>query len=384
MNNFYFYVPTKIIFGQKMVENISKEIPQNSKLLILYGTGSIKRYGIYDDVLKAINDYEYYEFGGIEPNPDYEVCLSAIEYVKNKNIDFLLAVGGGSVIDATKFIALASRSNLENPWNFMLGDRYFHLDSLPFGCIQTVPASGTEMNNAFVISNRKRKEKMVGSSFLTYPKFSILDPTYLFSLSNSQLINSIIDIYVHVVEQYITYIHGSLLHDYQAEAFLKALIEIAPKILKNKTYEHLSNLLWLSSQVSSGILSRGVPVDWSTHSIGHQITVETGLDHAKTLAIILFGVWEFELKRKEEKLSLYARHVWGIEKSQKENALFAIEKTESFFRELGMKTRFSEYDIDAQVLASKVAEYFHIKKIKIGEYKDIDHEKIEKIIKGRQ
>lgn len=383
MNNFYYYNPTKIIFGKGMLQNIKREIPQKSKVLIIYGMGSIKKNGLYDELIEVLKDYEYFEYSGIKPNPEYLECLKVVEYIKENEIDYLLAVGGGSVIDATKFIALVANSDILEPWDFMIGKEKSPTSALPYGCIQTLPATGSEMNNAFVINNKNRNEKIVSSSFFTYPKFSVLNPSYLSTLPKEQLINAIIDSYVHILEQYVTSFSINILQSYQCEAFLKTILELSKDILDNKNEENLSMLMWSSAQISSGLLNRGVPCDWATHEIGHQITVRTGLDHAKTLAIILFGVWEYEIDKREKKLSLYGKNIFNLVGNKREIAENAIKKTENFFNSLGMKTRFHEHQVDISLIAKDIGDYFTNNNILIGDDKSIDGDKIAQILLSR-
>lgn len=383
MNNFYFYNPTKIIFGENILSNITKEISIEKRILIVYGKTSIKQNGIYNRIKEVLKNYITFEFQGIEANPEYEKCLEAVSLIKKNNIDFLLAVGGGSVIDAVKFISLASCYEGISPWEFMIDKSKIPSKSIKYGVVLTLSATGSEMNNSFVISNKKTSEKLVSSAFSTYPIFSLMDPNNMKSLPKEQLINGIVDTYVHILEQYITREHDGIVQDFMAEAYLKTLLKISPEILETRDNNLYKNFMWLSAQVQSGLLNRGIPIDWSTHEIAHQITALTNLDHAKTLAIVIFGVWENQFQYKMDKLAHYAREVFNCNLEKKEAAKLAIKKTEQFFLDLGLKTKFSDYKLDGLLLSEKISYYFKEKNILLGENQSIDYRNIKSILISR-
>lgn len=386
MNNFYYYNPTKIIFGKGMIENIVREIPKHKKILIIHGVSSIKKNGVYNTLREVLKTYQVYEFGGVGPNPDCDTAAEIVNVIRDKNIDFLLAVGGGSVIDMTKFVSLAANYPEENnPWDFLKDKSKTPSNSIEFGVILTIPATGSEMNNAFVISNKKTCEKLVASAYTTYPEFSVLDPSFALSLSRQQMLNGIIDTYIHILEQYMTCLHDGFVQDSQSEAFLKTIISIAPKLLdKSRRYEDLATFTWVAAQVSSGILCRGVPVDWSSHEISHQITAITNLDHAKALALVLFGVWENQFESKKEKLAKYSKNVLDYEGADpKESAQFAISETQNLFKNWGMDTKLSDYDISCTNLIGSVIDYFKKNRAILGENNSITYKNIEKILQSR-
>jgi NADP-dependent alcohol dehydrogenase len=383
MNNFYYYNPTKIIFGQKMIQNINKEISINKKIIILYGNGSVKKNSSYNDLIDALSGYDIIEYSGIVPNPDSVQCMEVIQLIKKHKIDYIIALGGGSIIDAAKFISLGVFYDGDS-WEFIKDPSKMPKKSLDLGVVLTIPATGSEMNNAFVISNKKNNEKLIGSAFSTYPKFSIIDPSYMITLSQDHITNGLIDTYVHILEQYLTYNHNGIAQDYQAEAFLQSLIVISDNLFKEESYHDKSAFMWISAQVSSGILCRGVPTDWSTHLIGHQITALTNLDHAKTLSIILFGVWKYQFLLKKEKLVRYAQNVLKLNAEDDTTlALLAIEETEKLFQKWGAYTKLGDYNLDGESLSQEVSNYFQENNLLIGEQQNIDYNGVKEIIKSR-
>ena len=384
MKNFYCYNPTKIIFGRKMIQHIGREIPKDCTLLMVYGKNSIKQNGVYDQVVAALQGYKLLEYSGIEPNPEYETCLDVVRFARNEKADFLLAVGGGSVIDAAKFVSLALFAE-DDPWGFLIGKQPYPARALPLGCIQTMPGTGSEMNNSFVVSRRATGDKLVGSSLWTYPKFSVLDPETTFSLSPKQMANGIVDMLVHVLEQYVTSPSGDFLQERQSEGLLMAIIEGGHKWLEAPAdYDVRANLMWCAAQSLNGNLSRGVPCDWATHGIGHAITAHYHLTHAETLAVILGGVWREQRTPKMAKLVQYGRRVWGLAGSEDYVADQAIARTEAFIEKLGLATRLSAYGLDAAEVADKVAAGFRASGVQLGEQADLGHERIKKIILSRQ
>lgn len=384
MNNFNFKNPTRIIFGKGTICKLSKQIPKKSKILLTYGGGSIKNNGVYDQVMEALKKHEVIEFGGIEPNPDYATLMKAVKLVRKKKIDFLLAVGGGSVIDGTKFIAIATPYTGDDPWDLLLkGEADTVKKSLPLGTVLTLPATGSEMNKNSVISNRAREEKLAFGNPVVYPKFSILDPEVTYSLPAKQVRNGIVDAYVHVMEQYLTYPVGAIVQDRQAEALLMALIELAPKAMQTPPdYEGRANYMWAATNALNHLISQGVPGDWATHDIGHEITAFYGLDHAETLALILPYIMWYKQDKKKAKLLQYATRVFGL-KTQKHSERInqAIEKTASFFHSLGMPTTLSAYGIDPDEAAEKVKARFEARGSKLGEHQDIGPEDIAAILR---
>lgn len=359
MNNFEFKNPTKIIFGKDKIANLAKEIPANAKILMLYGGGSIKSNGIYDQAKNALSAFEVVEFGGIPANPEYAVLLEALQIIKTQKITFLLAIGGGSVIDGTKFLSAAAAYEGETPWKILTGGKPI-LKGMPFGAVLTLPATGSEMNSGFVLTRKETKEKLASGGPALYPQFSILDPQVVSSIPEKQIANGLADAFTHVLEQYMTYPSDSLLQDRFAESILQTLVEVAPAILKNASdYNAASNFMWSCTMALNGLIGQGVPQDWAVHMMGHELTALFGIDHARTLAIIAPSHYRYNIETKKDKLAQYAERVWGVtEGTTEEKAKAGIDKTEDFFHSLGIKTKLSEYTSDYSGTAEIVSKRF--------------------------
>lgn len=379
MNNFIYHNPVKIVFGKGEIARLSELIPSDKKILMTYGGGSIKKNGVYDQVKSALKGRQMLEFGGIEPNPRYETLMKAVDVCRKENVDFLLSVGGGSVLDGTKFIALAVKYKNGDPWDILAKHAPAN-EALPIGCVLTLPATGSEMNMFSVISRDSTQEKLAFANPLVYPKFSILDPETTFTLDAEQTANGIVDAYAHVMEQYMTYPVYAPLQDRQAEAILMTLIEEGPKVLQNpKDYNVRAAIMWCATQALNGLIACGVPQDWTTHMIGHELTAFYGLAHARTLAIVMPGVLRHQINNKKEKLLQYGQRIWGISPTESNAAEKAIEKTESFFRSLGFKTKLSENGIGKEKF-EEIAGRFRTRGMKLGERQNIGPEQVIEIL----
>jgi len=384
MNNFVFYNHTKVLFGKGQIAGISDEIPADARVLLLYGGGSIKNNGVYDQVIDALEGFEYVEFGGIEPNPSYETCMKALEVVDENDIDYLLAVGGGSVVDAAKFIAAACFFEGEDPWDILAHSEEV-LEALPIGVVLTLPATGTEMNGNSVISRLEFREKLSFGSPEVLPQFAILDPLVIESLPERQIGNGVVDAFVHVMEQYLTYPVNAKIQDRFAESILLTLIEEGPKVLKNPAdYDAGANFMWAATMALNGLIKCGVPEDWTSHMIGHEITALHGVDHARTLAIVLPGVMNVMRDSKKEKIIQYGERIWGIEGENEQDAIDqAIAKTVEFFESLGLKTRLRDYKIPTPTIEEIVERMEERGCVQIGENKLVGIDEIRKILKDR-
>lgn len=368
MNKFEYYNPTRIIFGQQTIAELNDHIPAKAKVLMCYGGGSIKTNGVYEQVLSALGERRIIEFGGIEPNPDYETLLKAIILGRNEKIDFILAVGGGSVIDGAKLIAAGIPYQGDDVWEIVVGGSDKLNAVLPLGTVLTLPATGSEMNGNSVISRRATREKRAFASELVFPKFSIMDPTTTFSLPQNQVRNGIVDAYVHVIEQYVTYPVNSPLQDRQAEGILLTLQEIGEKALETPPdYDARANLMWAATNALNKLICQGVPEDWTTHSIGHELTAFYGLAHAESLAVVLPYLLWVKRDRKKDKLIQFGRRVWGLSGSGEGTISQAIEEMSRFFNRLGMPTRLTFYNIDPDEAAKKVQERFEARGSVFGE-----------------
>lgn len=384
MLNFELYNPTNLVFGKGQIAKISELIPKDAKVLITYGGGSIFKNGVYDQVSKALQGFEVTEFGGIEPNPRYETLMKAVEIIREKKLDFILAVGGGSVIDGTKFISAAVKFE-GNPME-ILHKRLLIKDVnqvVPFATVLTLPATASEMNSGAVITINETQEKLSFGGSALFPKFSICDPEVVASLPKRQIQNGIVDAFTHVFEQYLTYPHDALLQDRISEGILQTLVEIGPKVVENPTdYKLASNYMWSCTMALNGLIQKGVPTDWATHMIGHELTALFEIDHARTLAIIGPNLYRVMFETKKEKLAQYGKRVWNIQEGSVEDmANEAIEKTVEFFHTMGMQTKLSEYTPDYQQTADFVVKRFDERGWKaMGEKQNITLEKVKAIV----
>lgn len=356
MKNFDFYNPVKIVFGKDRIGELNKLVPQDAKVLVLYGGGSVKKYGTLDQVLAALGQRSVKQFEGIEPNPQYETLMKAVAFIKQEGIDFLLAVGGGSVIDGTKFIALAHSYEGDPTEILRVGGKKPGpmRQALPLGTVLTLPATGSEMNSGGVITYHHGKYPF--GSPLAFPKFSIVDPTVTYSLPPRQVANGVVDTFVHIMEQYATYPAEGRFQDRTSEGVLRTMIEIGRKTIDDSTdYDLRANLVWCASMGLNGLVATGVPQDWSTHMLGHELTAMFGIDHGQSLAILLPHVLNNLREQKREKLLQYADRVWDIREGSEEGRIdLAIQKTKDFFESLGIKTKLSDYGVTADKIEDLV------------------------------
>ncbi len=384
MENFSFINPVKIIFGKDTIKDLSQEIPADSKVLIIYGGGSIKSNGVYDQVVKALSSFEWFEYSGIEANPHYETCMKVVSYINEKKINYLLAVGGGSVVDATKFIAAAACFEGNDPWD-ILSKRAKINKALPFGVVLTLSATGSEMNAGAVITKVATQDKLAFGSAYTYPKFSILDPEVTYSLPPRQVSNGVADAFVHVIEQYLTYPVHAMIQDKFAESILTTLVTEGPKALETpKDYDVRANLMWASTWALNGWIGCGVPEDWATHQIGHELTALYGLDHAQTLAIVLPGVMTILKEQKAEKILQLGQQVFGIYNnlSREERLDNTIKAVENFFEEIQIKTHLSDYGLNKESI-DKVCSKLQGRGWTLGEKSNITPEVVREILMSR-
>lgn len=382
MNNFNFFNPTRIVFGEGQIAEIDKLVPASARVMVLYGGESARKHGTIADVLAALGGRHIVEFGGIEANPSYSTLMKAVQQIRDKHIDYLLAVGGGSVIDGTKFVAAAVNCD-GDPWQEILVEGAKNITSaLPFGSILTLPATGSEMNANSVVTRYETHEKLAFSSPLVYPEFSVLDPTKAYTLPPRQLANGVVDAYTHVMEQYLTYPVDAKVQDRFAEGLLLTLIEIGPSLLKNPTdYSLQSNFMWTATLALNGLIGAGVPQDWATHMLGHELTALHGLDHAQTLAIILPSMMQEQRDAKHDKLLQYAERVWGITEGDDEARIdLAISRTREFFEQMGVKTRLGDYQITAEAIPAMISQLAEHGLNQLGEHGDVDLDKSRRVL----
>lgn len=375
MLNFEFHNPTRIVFGQGKVADLARLVPPQARVLVLYGGESARRTGTLGEVRAALGERSVSEFGGIEPNPSYETLMRAVEQVRAEHIDYLLAVGGGSVIDGTKFVAAAACFDGE-PWDILLQRGRNVQRALPLASVLTLPATGSEMNNGGVVTRKATQAKLSFSSVHCFPQFSVLDPTKTYTLPPAQIANGLVDAYVHVMEQYLTYPVQARPQDRFAEGLLQTLVEIAPGALAEPPdYHHRANLMWTATLALNGLIGAGVPQDWATHMIGHELTALYGIDHARTLAIVLPSLLQSQRAAKREKLLQYAERVWHVGGGTEEERIdAAIAHTRAFFESVGIPTRLSAYGLGREAVDAVVAQLTAHGMLKLGEHRSITPE----------
>ena len=381
MDNFTYHNPTRIHFGRGQIAKVGQELPLNARVLLLAGSGSIKRNGVYDQVRAALGARTVFEFFGVEANPDFDTLMQAVELCRRERIDWILAVGGGSVLDGAKFVAAAVPFD-GDPWDILAKNAEVK-KALPLGAVLTLPATGSESNTAAVISRRALKEKLAFLSPLVFPKFSVLDPEATFSLPARQVANGIGDAFCHVMEQYLTYPAGAALQDRFAESILRVLIEEGPKTLANpRDYASRANLVWAATWALNTAIGMGVPQDWASHMIGHELTALHGIDHARTLAVVLPSLMQVQRAGKREKLLQYADRVWDLREGTEDARIdAAIAATRRFYESLGFATHLTDYGVTADT-AAEVARRLDAKGMaKLGERGDITPAVVERILR---
>lgn len=382
MENFDYHCPTRVVFGKGRISELASLAPSDVPILMTYGGGSIKRNGVYEQVKSALDARDVVEFGGIEPNPRYEALMKAVEQVRATDAQFLLAVGGGSVLDGTKFIAAAARYTGSDPWDILAGQGEV-TSAVPMGSVLTLPATGSEMNPVAVISRESTQEKLAFVSEHVAPRFAVLDPEATYSLPKEQIRNGIVDAFIHVTEQYLTFPVNAALQDRQAEAILLTLIDEGPKTLAEpRDYDARANLVWCATQALNGLIGCGVPKDFATHMIGHELTAFYGIAHAESLAALLPALLRHQKEVKRGKLLQFAKRVWGVTADPEDEAIeLGIRRTEEFFHSLGMPTRPSDFGISGEEAAGRVRERFAERGTKIGENATIGPDEAAQILR---
>lgn len=382
MDNFEFFNPTKILFGKGKIAAIANEIPAGAKVLLTAGGGSIKVNGVYDQTIKALEKRSLIEFWGIEPNPEYATLMKAVELGRREKVDFILAVGGGSVLDGSKFIAAAIPFAGE-PWDFVNKGAPIS-SATPLGSILTLPATGSESNTFAVISRRETGEKLAFGSVHVYPQFAVLDPETTFSLPPRQVANGVVDAFCHVCEQYMTFPSEAHIQDRFAESILKTLIDVGPRTLANPTnYDDRATFVWSATLALNGLIGAGVSQDWATHMIGHELTALYEIDHARTLAVVMPHLFRVQSAQKGAKLLQFADRVWGVSSgTNQERVEAAIRKTEEFFEAMGLPTRLSRYENVKAETPELVAQKLQSRGFaKLGEKGEVGPEQVVEILK---
>lgn len=384
MDNFVFHNPVKVIFGKGEIAALGQEIPQGSRVLFTYGGGSIKANGVHAQVVAALTKagLEFREFGGIEPNPRYETLMKAVALARAEKLDYVLAVGGGSVVDGSKLVA-AAIDFAGDPWDIVCRE-VAPTNAMPLGVVLTLPATGSEMNFYSVISRDETGEKLGWSHPSVMPRFSILDPETTFSLPIHQVGNGIVDAFAHVLEQYLTYPADAPLQDRLAEAVLSTLVEIAPAAMQDQPdYQARGNLMWCATMALNGLIGQGVPQDWATHMIGHELTVLTGIDHARTLAAVWPGVVAVKRPEKRAKLLQYAARIWNLTEGDEDARIdAAIAKTRAFFESVGVPTGLGGYNLGADIPVAIAQRLSGRGGLPLGERADIDADAVRRILQA--
>ena len=380
MLNFIYKNQTEILFGKGQMSEITSRLPENAKVLLLFGGGSIKKNGVYDQAMSALADVDVIEFGGVEPNPTYETLMQAVTTAKEQNVNFILAVGGGSVIDGAKFVAAAYNFAGE-PWDILVKGAEFS-NPLPIGAVLTLPATGSESNGNSVVTKKETSQKRAFSSPSVQPVFAVLDPEYTFSLPERQVSNGVVDAFVHVIEQYLTYPVNAPLQDRFAEGILQTLISEGPKALSEpQNYDVRANVMWSATMALNGLIGQGVPQDWSTHMIGHELTALYNLDHAQTLAIVLPALMHVQKEQKSIKIQQLGERVFGFNyNDEAEQIDKTIKAVQDFFEAMAVKTRLADYDLDEQAIDAVVKNLEKNEITTLGEHGDIDLAKVKQIL----
>ncbi|MED5512938.1 NADH-dependent alcohol dehydrogenase [Pseudoalteromonas sp. S2721] len=380
MLNFIYKNQTEILFGKGQMSEITSRLPENAKVLLLFGGGSIKKNGVYGQAMSALADVDVIEFGGVEPNPTYETLMQAVATAKEHNVNFILAVGGGSVIDGAKFVAAAYNFAGE-PWDILVKGAEFS-NPLPIGAVLTLPATGSESNGNSVVTKKETSQKRAFSSPSVQPVFAVLDPEYTFSLPERQVSNGVVDAFVHVIEQYLTYPVNAPLQDRFAEGILQTLISEGPKALSEpQNYDVRANVMWSATMALNGLIGQGVPQDWSTHMIGHELTALYNLDHAQTLAIVLPALMHVQKEQKSIKIQQLGERVFGFNYSDEAEQIDkTIKAVQDFFEAMAVKTRLADYDLDEQAIDAVVNNLEKNELTTLGEHGDIDLAKVKQIL----
>ena len=373
---FSYHNPTQIHFGPNSFAKLGELIPRDAKVMLLYGGGSIKQNGIYDQVTQALADHTVVEFGGVEPNPTLETLTAAVNRIKEQKIEFILGVGGGSVADGAKFIACAALYEGDG-WDIVSG-KFVPTEALPVGVVLTLPATGSESNAGAVVTRKATHEKRVFFVPPARPRFAILNPEVMSSLPDRQLENGVVDAFVHVCEQYITYPVGALVQDGYAEAVIKSLKALADTFEQRHEISWQQNMMWSANQALCGVIGLGVPVDWATHRMAVELTALYGIDHGRTLSIIQPWLLRETIEAKRAKLEQMGRNVFGLSQPSAEDTIAAIE---AFYHSLRMPVHLSDTDVADPEAASKVMQALREHgNATLGGHAELDDAKTERII----
>ncbi|ELS0750492.1 iron-containing alcohol dehydrogenase [Vibrio vulnificus] len=370
--------PTQIFFGQGQIQAIKSAVPSDQKILVIYGGGSIKRNGVYDQIVSALEGYNWLEFSGVEANPTKETLDKAVAIVKEQEIDFILAVGGGSVIDGSKYVA-ASAHYQGDGWDILVG-KHQVTSATPLGAVLTLPATGSESNSGAVITKAETQDKLAFLSPYVQPKFAVMDPDVMKTLPEKQLLNGIVDAWVHVCEQYITRPAGAMVQDAYAEALLKTLKKLGDRFAERDSDEWRANLMWAANQALNGLIGSGVPQDWATHMVGHELTALWGVDHARSLAIVQPSLLRNQIEYKRAKLEQMGREVFGLENGE-QLAERTIDAIEAFYHSLDVSTKLTEHkENKEEAIEAVVTQLTNHGMVALTENQSVTPEQVRKIL----
>jgi len=381
MKNFTYDNTTRIHFGRGMIAEIAKEIPLDAKVLVTYGGGSIKKNGVYEQVKEALKNHKWGEFSGIEPNPQYDTSMKGVEKIKAEGYNYLLAVGGGSVLDSTKFMSMAALYKDGEPWD-MITKQIMVKDALPVACIMTLPATGSETNFHLVLS--RGADKLSIRNPITRPKFAVLDPSLTLKLSERQTANGVVDAFVHIMEQYLTYPQNAKVQDRYAEGLLKNLMEEGIAVLANpEDYDIRANIMLTATMALNKFLAAGVVEDWVSHAIGHELTGLYNIDHARTLSIVFPAVMKVLVQDKKEKILQYGERVLGItEGNADERIEKTIQETIDFFKAMGMPVTLRDADLGEEAIDEIMTQFIAHGKKNLGEHGKVGAEEARAILQA--
>lgn len=381
MNNFTFHVPTDIRFGKGQIACLPEELEKyGKKVLLVYGGGSIKRSGLYDQIMELLKEFEVFELSGIAPNPKLDSVEEGSAICKKEDIDVILAVGGGSVIDASKHIAAAACYD-GAPWELVM-DRSLVKKALPVMVVLTICATGSEMNSGAVISNEKTHEKLEINTPLLYPKLSVCDPTYLYTLPPKQTAAGAVDILSHVMEQYFQPNNEAYITDVLSEAVMKTVVRYARQAMDEpQNYEARSNLMWASTVGLNHLLTVGKGGAWSVHPIEHVVSAYYDITHGVGLAILTPAWMEYVLSAQTApRFARFAREVFGVtEPDDSIAARLGIEKVKEFNRSIGMPHSLAEAGVPEDKFAEMAAEAVRTSGLATRAYVKLQAEDVEKI-----
>ncbi len=370
---------TRIHFGKEQIQSITKEIPADKKVLLIYGGGSIKKNGVYDQVKVALADHQWIEFSGVKPNPTVETLDKAVALAKSENIDYVLAAGGGSVIDGAKYVVAAALYDGDG-WDIMTG-KYRVKKALPLGVVLTLPATGSESNSGGVVTKKATQDKLSFGAPVLRPAFAVMDPDVMKTLPERQLINGLVDAWVHVCEQYLTYPTGALVQDGYAETLLRSLKTLADQYQQRDSDSWRENLMWTANQALNGLIGAGVPQDWATHMMGHEITALYGVDHARSLAMVHASLLRHQIETKREKLEQMGRNVFTLGDSDN-LAEATIDAIEALYRQLDVATQLTDHEGDADKAIDNIVKQLETHRmVKLGEHRTITLEQSREILK---